>query len=195
MNGVKGFFNPPATDQTVSEAKIRSVMVNPEVYRAYLFLYSCAFDMVKQMEAVLKDSHHQEILMRGPALGYVMPDEKKIAATTLALRTGLESFDTDDANFVGNRVCLPIETARGLYNVAMLSDRLADEVFLSIRKSEYMLWIRALKATGEVYEGATSLQEVVDVVVAFYNLAVKQVVHPSSRTGQKLQANWAARPG
>lgn len=194
MRGYKGFFNPPATDQTASSGQIRSVMVNPEVYRGYMWVYSCTYQMVRQMEAVFEDAHHQEIMRRGPALGYVMPDQERIEAATRALRDCLESFDPDEAGFVGNRVCLPITTARGLYNVAVLADRLADEVFRSIRTSEYMLWFRALKATGEIYEGATSLQEVVDVIVAFYDLAVKQVVHPSSRTGQKLQANWAIQP-
>lgn len=194
MAQVKGFFNPPATDNTASDAKIRSVMVHAEVYRGYMWLYSCAFHMVQQTEKVLDDARHQEILVRGPMLGYVMPDAEIIRKTTAELRRALEGFDPNEAGMVNGRVSLPIKTARGLYNMACLSDRLIDEVFMSIRKSEYMLWIRALKATGEIYDGPTSLQEVVDVFVAFNDLSVKQVIHPTSRKGQKLQSNWAIQP-
>lgn len=191
---IRTFFNPPATDKAETANKISLVLVPMEVYRAYLWLYSCSFNMVKQMEKVLDDGHHQEILKRGPGLGYVMPDEAKIRATTKALREALESFDGSDAEFVKGRVRLPIATARGFYQAAMLSDRLIDEVFTSIRKSEYMLWLRALKVTGEEYKGPTSLQETVDVWVAFNDLNLRQIVYPTSRRGQKLQPGWNIQP-
>ena len=193
MKHVSVYFNPPATDQSVRDNRIACVMLHPEIYHAYIGLHYCAYNMVKTTEEVLRHSRHQEIIVRGHMLGLKMPDAEKVGATMKALRTLLESFNPDEAEFAGRRVKLPASTARGLFEVANLSDKLLHEIFNEIQKTEYMKLFGILRDMGDTYDGPTSLQEVVNTWQAFCDVAVKQISYASSTKGQKLQANWLAR--
>lgn len=188
-----GFYIPPQTEQQISSTtRIAAVLVHPRVYAIYSFLYTEARRLVIKMEAVRDDAHHQEMLIRGPALGYKMPDVSSIRARTQTLKDTLHSFDPDDACMLKNAVMLPAATAKGLYMTALNAALLIDEIFKNARESEYMLWIRALKITGEEYHGPVSLQQAVDTYTALVNASYRNLVNtPASR--ERLPEDWVER--
>lgn len=150
-------------------------MVRPRLCHAYLSMNLVAETMLCKMEAVLSDPHHQDIIRRGPALGYRMPDTNGITNRTAALKAVITHYRDYDFHYKpGSQIALPARTVHGLFFTAIHSALLVDDVFKNIRHSEYMLWLRALKVTGEPYQGPTSLQEVCN-------------------TWQSLPQNWLER--
>ncbi len=188
-----GYYILPQTGaQYGPSARIAAVLVDPKVYHVYSFLYLEARRLVRKMEDVRNDSHHQEILIRGPALGYKMPDVEAIRTRTNALKDTLESFDPDNVCMLRRSVMLPAATARGLYLTAIQSAILIDTIFKNAKDSEYMLWLRALKHTGEEYRGPASLQQAVDTYTALVNSSYRNIMNTPA-SGERLPNNWVER--
>jgi hypothetical protein len=184
------FFNPPLTDTRQVDSRIKAVMLDIKIYRAYMWLYSCSCEMVRKMDRVLLDKKHQALLEQAWARGYRTPDTAAMRTSITIFRESLENLDPNNAEMVRHRVVrLPACTARDLFNMAVESDKIIDDVFRSIRQSDYMKIFRDMKASGMEYQGSTSLQEVANIWSALWAISVIQENYPSSK-GEKLQPNW-----
>lgn len=190
-----GFYAPPPTSGEVGhDVRIKEVIVGSLLSNQYLYLHLLARTMVEKMDEVFNDPYHTEVMIRGRSMGYVMPDVQSIYYRTKELNDVLDSYNPYD--FCAMDDCgltrLPAATAIGHYRVALHSAILVDEVFTAIRQSEYMLWMRTLKESGEPYAGATSLQQVCDTWYALVGSTCANLIDVERRNA-RLPDNWVDR--
>ena len=145
-------------------SKVTTVQVHPGIYNAYLILYIECCTLVERMDAVLDDGEHCLLVEEATQSGFKMPDIEFMRDRTNELRDALMVFNPYNVRiFRDGMVLLPIESARGFYNVAASGQKIVSGVFDAIEKTNYLSWFTVLKNMGAPYSGPTSLQEVINV--------------------------------
>lgn len=169
---------------TQKESCASGVMIDGNLYAAYIEQYHYAHRMLLALQSVVDDGEHQLIMEEARRAGYKLPDEAIFRRELETYRDFLNSFNPYDVRVARDgRIRLPMRTARSLYFMAEYNQALGQYILGSVLRTEYLRRFTELKRAGFPYAGPTALQETADLLMAYGRTAREE-------KRQRLGRDW-----
>tara|TARA_R110002124_G_scaffold64985_2_gene177352 strand:- start:159722 stop:160321 length:600 start_codon:yes stop_codon:yes gene_type:complete len=155
------------------------VLLPRELYDAYLHFYRLARTASQRAQETVADADHKHAMSTGRKYFNNMPDE------TIFIQRIEKFYDrlkNHTASFYGIRytanlnnhpeeyIALRGEQATGFYDLLLEGNRLFVDTVNSVWKTDYLKAFTQLKQSGLPYEGATCLQEIIDMGFHVYTI-------------------------
>lgn len=155
-----------AADENKNIPDSWNIMVPEEVYEQYWDLHEASLRLVDALERVLNDPEHQLIMDEAAKLGYRLPAMDIFHKEIADYREALHEFDPYKVKKASNGyVSIPVKTAELLHNLMKYNSFMVARVFDGCFNTQYMKHFGFYKNSGYPYEGATALQETLDVLI------------------------------
>lgn len=166
-------------------------LVSGSLYAMHAHLYRESRTMIDQLERVLNDGEHRQVIEEGRTLRMRMPDTESFRLRIEAFRAHLDSYDPRQVvRLPGDRVQIPLSTARNMHTTNLLATSFVYDFFSEIQRTDYLKYLRQLRTQGFMYAGPVCVQEVFNPYLTLHYLAafLKQEAAP-----EKLPVNWMRR--
>lgn len=166
-------------------------LVSGSLHAMHVNLYRESRIMVDQLERVLNDGEHRQVIEEGRLLRMRMPDTESFRLRIEAFRAHLDSYDPRQVTRIsGDRVQIPLHVARNMHTTNLLATSFVYDFFSEIQRTDYLKYLRQLRAQGFMYAGPICVQEVFNPYLTLHYLAafLKQEAAP-----EKLPVNWTRR--
>ena len=174
-----------ASDGSKQLPEYWNIQVPKEVYDHYWDLHEASWRLVDALERVLEDPEHQLIMEEAQKLGYRLPALDVFRQELQDYREVLLDFDPYRVrNAKNGYVTVPIRMADMLHNLMKYNSFMVARVFDGCFNTDYMKHFGFYKNSGYPYEGATALQETMDVLVGMMKTS-KEIDRQVERGRQK----------
>ncbi len=161
-------------DRQLRESRTSGIIIDRDLYDAYLSQYHHGQRMAMAMETVLNDGEHQLVMEEARRAGYKLPDEQAFRRELDDYRAFLNGFNPYDVKMTHDgRVRVPLRTARAFHFMGEYNYALVEHVLVSVLHTQYLRRFTDLKQAGFPYAGPTALQETVNMLAA-HNMTARQ---------------------
>lgn len=161
------------------------------VYDLCWEMHERSLRLVEAMERVFLDGEHALVVSEGYDLGYNMPDRDLIQGEIMDFKNALAEFDPYAVREIsGDTIRIRADQAvflSGMLNYdAFIVFRLFDTAF----NTDYLKPFTNFKNAGYSYQGATALQEAMDVLVGL--VRVSKEIERQTEAGRHKK-DWISR--
>ncbi|MFN3826852.1 MAG: hypothetical protein ACK4NR_04425 [Micavibrio sp.] len=193
---VRAVFSRVANDRKGICAPIHersAFLISHKLYALQLHLHKEARIMIDQFENVLDDGEHRLVIDEGRQMKMRMPDTDSFRMRIDAMRAHLDSYEPDDVR-INTKECtvlVPVTTARAMHATALQTMSFVRDFFAEVQKTDYLRYLKKLKADGVAYAGPMCVQEVFNQYVTLHYLAA--YLDKEARP-DRLPVNWTRKP-
>ncbi|QQG36100.1 MAG: hypothetical protein HYS17_11515 [Micavibrio aeruginosavorus] len=176
---------------TVPDYSNMHFLISGSLHAMHVNLYRESRIMIDQLERVLNDGEHRQVIEEGRTLRMRMPDTESFRLRIEAFRAHLDSYDPRQVTRLPDgRVQIPLRIARSTHTTNLLATSFVYDFFSEIQRTDYLKYLRQLRAQGFMYAGPICVQEVFNPYLTLHYLAafLKQETSP-----EKLPVNWMRR--
>lgn len=172
--------------QTVRhEERCRAIFVPVEIFQRCNNVLKYAKAVIEDIDRVMADREHAEIVQGARRLGLRMPDVDLFMRDFEEFRCVFDNFEPLAVENRGAKVKVPIETASAIDDIMKRSCFLVARILEDCFETDYLKSFTVYKKQGIPYEGPNALQSTVHLLVSMAS------VH--NRLEQYIEAGLAER--